>query len=135
MESCVETEVAVEMDAPYVVTDYTLLAGCSVPMEGESPLEYFSLLLTDSMLENIVAYTNLSAEQFIDTHELAPHSRVRRWSKNVHDLDELRQFLAIVIMMGLVRYPQIEHHWATQWPYVNTNFSSVSFAVEHNTCG
>ncbi len=46
--------------------------------------------------------------------------------KSEHDIDELCQFLAITIIMGLVRYAQIEHHWATQWPYSNTHFSSVS---------
>ena len=104
----------------------TMQAGCTASVEGESPLDFFSLLLTDDMLMHIVMQTNLSAQQFIESHELSPHSRVRRWSKGVHNINELRQFLAIIIIMGLVRYPQIEHHWATQWPYSNTHFSSVS---------
>ena len=121
-----EVEVVSSGDGSDSVPNYTLPAGCATPVEGESPLDFFSLLLTDSMLHNIVAQTNLSAQQFIESHELAPHSRVRRWSKSEHNIDELRQFLAIIIIMGLVRYPQIEHHWATQWPYSNTHFSSVS---------
>ena len=104
----------------------TMQAGCTASVEGESPLEFFSLLLTDDILMHIVTQTNLSAQQFIESHELAPHSRVRRWSKGEHDINELRRFLAIIIIMGLVRYPQMEHHWATQWPYSNTHFSSVS---------
>ena len=114
------------MDSSPTVPDYTLQAECSVPVEVESPLDFFSLLLTEEMLQNIVTQTNLSAQQFVETHELPPHSRVRQWSKSVHDIDELRQFLAIVLIMGLVQYPQIEHHWSTQWPYSNTHFSSVS---------
>ena len=97
-----------------------------MPMEGKSPLDFFSLLLTDGMLEHIVTQTNLSAQQFIESHELAPHSRVRRWSKSIHTIDELRQFLAIIIVMGLVHYAQIASHWTTQWPYSNALFSSVS---------
>ena len=104
----------------------TMQAGCTASVEGESPLDFFSLLLTDDMLMHIVMQTNLSAQQFIESRELSRHSRVRRWSKGVHNINELRQFLAIIIIMGLVRYPQIEHHWATQWPYSNTHFSSVS---------
>ena len=57
------------------------------------------------MLEHIVAQTNLSAQQFIESNDLAPHSRVRRWSKGVHDLSELKHFLSLIIVMGLVRYP------------------------------
>ena len=65
-------------------------------------LDFLFLLLTDSILQDIVVHTNLSGQQFIDTHELAPHSRVRCWSKSVHDTDELRRFLAMIIM-DLVR--------------------------------
>ena len=101
----------------------TMQAGCTASVEGESLMEFFSLLLMDDILMHIVTQTNLSAQEFIESYELAPHSRVRRWSKGVHDIHELRRFLAIIIIMGLVRYPQIEHHWATQW---NTHFSSVS---------
>ena len=108
------------------VPEYVLQSGCSVPMEGKSPLDFFSLLVTDGMLEHIVSQTNLSAQQFIETHELAPHSRVRRWSKSIHTIDELRQFLAITIVMGLVHYSQIESYWTTQWPYSNAHFSFVS---------
>ena len=122
-----ETESTDGLDA---IPDYTLQAGCSVSVEGESPLDYFSLLINDDMLQHIVTQTNLCARQFIDSHELAPHSRVRRWSKGVHDVNELRRFLAIIIVMGLVRYPQIEHHWATQWPYSNPHFSSVSYLLQ-----
>ena len=122
-----EVEVASgDMDESDSVPDYTQQAGCSTPMDGESPIDFFSLLFTDSMLHHIVAQTNLSAQQFIESHELAPHSGVRCWSKSVHNIDELRQFLAMIVIMGLVHYPQIEHHWATQWPYSNTHFSSVS---------
>ena len=95
-------------------------------MEGDRPLDYLSLLITDDMLQHIVHQTNLYAEQFISSTELAPHSRVRRWGKLVHDLHELKRFLAIIIVMGLVRYPQIENHWATMWPFTNAHCSSVS---------
>ena len=50
------------------VLEYVLQAGCSVPMEGKSPHDFLSLLLTESILGNIVAHTNLSAQQFIETH-------------------------------------------------------------------
>ena len=71
----------------------------------------------NSMLQYIVDQTNLYAQQFIESHELGPHSRVRYWYKTAHNISELLRFLAIIILMGLVRYPQIEHHWSTQWPY------------------
>ena len=126
-ESETESSETESVHSHSTIPEYTQLAGCSAPLEGQSPMDYLSLLVTDDMLYHIVEQTNLSAEQYINTHELAPHSRVRRWSKAVHNINELRQFLAIIIVMGLVRYPQIEHHWATQWPYSNTHFSTVSY--------
>ena len=135
MDECVGAYVEIGVDGSdsestegvNTIPEYTLQAGCSVSLEQERPLDFFSLLTTDDMLQHIVTQTNLSARQFIESHELAPHSRVRHWSKGVHDINELRRFLAIIIIMGLVRYPQIEHHWATQWPYSNPHFSSVSY--------
>ena len=118
------------------VPEYTEEAGCSVSVEGETPLDFFSLLFTEDMMQQIVTQTNLYAQQFIDSHELGPHSRVRQWSKETHDINELRRFLAIIILMGLIRYPQIESHWSSQWPYSNAHFSSVSYLCvrEHSNC-
>ena len=56
----------------------------------------------DEILEHIVEHTNLYVMQYIETHELAPRSRIRQWSKCVHDVAELRRFLSIIIIMGLV---------------------------------
>ena len=99
-------------------------------MEGNRPIDYFSLLVTEDMLQNTVTQTNLHAQQYIDNNDIPPHSRVRRWSKSLFDINELRRFFAIIILMGLVRYPQIESHWAVLWPFTNTHCSSVSAA--HN---
>ena len=108
------------------VPQYCHQPGCTVAFESESPLQYFSLFFTPDMLQHIVEQTNLRAEQYISSHDLAPHSRIRLWSKGVHDIGELQRFLAMVIVMGLVRYPQIESHWSTMWPYSSSAFSSVS---------
>ena len=52
----------------------TLEPGCSFQVESDRPLDYFSLLITDNMLQHIVDQTNLHAEQFISSHDLALHS-------------------------------------------------------------
>ena len=111
--------------------DDTLQPGCPVHVEGNRPLHYFSLLVTEDMLQNTVTQTNLHVQQYIANNDIPPHSRVRRWSKSLFDVDELRRFFAIVILMGLVRYPQIESHWTVLlWPFTNTHCSNVSAA--HN---
>ena len=54
--------------------EYTLTPGCSTSVEGNSPFNYFSLLMTPSILQHIVDQTNLYASQFISSHDLGPHS-------------------------------------------------------------
>ena len=53
------------------IPSYTLQPGCSEFVEGENPLDYFSLLFTDEIFEHIVEHTNLYATQYIETHEVA----------------------------------------------------------------
>ena len=113
--------------------DYTFTPGCTASVEGNSPLSFFSLLVTNDMLQHIVDQTNLCADQYISSHDLGPHSRVRRWAKRVHDIYELFRLLAIIVIMGIVRYPQIESHWSTLWPYSNTQFASVSVCTRINS--
>ena len=122
LEKTLQIEPSDDDDLP----KYTLTPGCSTSVEGNSPFAYFSFLMTPTILQHIVNQTNLYADQFISSHDLCPHSRVRWWAKRIHDVGELLQFLAIIIIMGIVRYPHIESHWSTLWPYSNTHFASVS---------
>ena len=46
---------------------YDQQAGCSASVEGESPIDFFSLLINNSMLQHIVDQTNLHAQQFIES--------------------------------------------------------------------
>ena len=99
--------------------------GCTQDMTNKSPIDFLQLLITDEMLEAIVVQTNLFAEQFIDKHELSSRSRVQQCNWSPHDVAELRKFLALVVIMGLVPYPCIEDSWVTSWPFATTTFSSV----------
>jgi len=110
------------------VPPYTLQPGISTAMlSGSRPMDYFSLFVDDSMLHHVVAQTNLYAQQYMESHTLAPHSRKRLWQKEEHTFEELQRFLALILVMGLVRYPRVESHWSTSWPYATETFSSVSF--------
>ena len=99
--------------------------GCTQDMTNKSPIDFFQLFLTDNILQMVVEQTNLFAEQFIQSHELARHSRVQQWGRSSHDINEIKRFLALVIIMGLVSYPSIEDSWVTSWPFATATFSSV----------
>ena len=61
------------------------------------------------MLDHIVEQTNIYGQQYTDATTLPSHSRVHGWN---NDRDELK-FLAIIITMGLVKYPHVEDYCVT----------------------
>ena len=116
------------------IPDFQQPTGPSVDMTDKSPLDFFKLLVNDAMLDHIVEQTNIYAQQYIDTTTLPPHSRVYGWNKEVHNRDELKKFLAIIITMGLVNYPHVEDYWATYWPYATPTFSKVNWYSNITKC-
>lgn len=105
--------------------EYTQQPHCTQDMTNKSPLDFFQLFITDSILETVVAQTNLFAQQYLDSHELKQRSRVQQWVKSPHNMAELRKFLALIIIMGLISYPSIEDYWVTSWPFAISTFSSI----------
>ena len=91
------------------VPSYTLQPGVSATQRGTRPLDNYSFV-DDSMLQHIVAQTNLCAQQYMESHTMVPHSRKRQWQKQEHTLEKLQCFLALILVMGLVRYPRVESH-------------------------
>ena len=105
--------------------EYTQQPHCTQDMTNKSPLDFFQLFITDSILETVVAQTNLFAQQYLDSHELKQRSRVQQWVKSPHNMAELKKFLALIIIMGLISYPSIEDYWVTSWPFAISTFSSI----------
>ena len=121
-----ECEVGETSDLP----PYSLTPGCNYPCDNATPLEFFRMLLTDDILDNIVTQTNLYASQYISTHNLPPRSRVHGWSREPFTTEELQKFISLVIIMGLVNLPSLEDHWVTTWPYCSQTCSKV--CIIHN---
>ena len=55
------------------IPQYTRTPGCTQPVGDESPLHFFSMLVTDDML-GVVEQTNLYASQYATTHVVTPRS-------------------------------------------------------------
>ena len=107
-----------------MIPEYIEHPGCTSDMTEKFLLDFFQLFVTDDMLEAITEQTKLFAQQYIDSHELAQRSRVQQWVwyAHVHEVVELKKFLAMVITMGLISYPSIEEYRVTSWPFP---FSSI----------
>ena len=67
-------------------------------MSNKSPLEFFDLLVSRDIIENITLQTNIYASQYFDEHSsIGPRSRLHCWKKKLHTTTELLQFLALMI--------------------------------------
>ena len=113
------------LSTPPSIPDYQERSGCTAEMADKTPVDFFHLLVTDVMLESIVGQTNTFAEQYLEKTNVSPKSRANLWDNTVHDLAELKKFLSLVIVMGLIHFPAIEDYWITSWPFANTTFSPV----------
>jgi len=87
------------------------------------PIDFFSQFLTEDIVKCMVTETNRYAEQFLETNELKPQSRMRRWSPT--DVTEMKHFVAILFIMGLVKKPAIEDYWTTVWPIATPCVNSI----------
>ena len=91
-------------------------AGSTRDTTNMTPYDFSSTLVEDSMLEEIVKQTNLFAEQFLEGENIPSNSRTHIWGDKQLDVD-LKKFVAIVILMGIIHYLHIEDYWATHWPF------------------
>ena len=89
-------------DGDVAIPEYLGHPCCPRDMANKDPTDFFQLFVTDAMLEAAVEQTDLFAQQFINSHDLARRSRVQQWEWSPHDL---KKFLAMTIIMGLINYP------------------------------
>ena len=102
------------------------IGNCTKDMKNKSPLDFFKMLVSSDILENIVEQTNMYAEQFFEKQQtIKPRSRLHSWKKKLLTVSELLRFLALVIVMGVIRFPRMEDHWAQKWPYGSHSFGKI----------
>lgn len=81
-------------------------------MINKSPIDFFSLLVTDDVLNKIVLRTNAYAINKISlANEASKAARIRDWVAT--NLTEIKKFFALIIYMGIVRLPKIADYWST----------------------
>ncbi|KAJ1153167.1 hypothetical protein NDU88_005929 [Pleurodeles waltl] len=104
--------VAPNMEQPELPA-FTGLPGCNANTENFMPINFFELFMDDMFLEEIVEQTNLYAEQHLrdNAARLRPHSRAAQWIPT--NLEELKKFLGLTFLMGLIRKPSLASYWST----------------------
>ena len=77
------------------------------------PKDYFSLFVTEEMLETITRNTNGYQEFVLNRKCITEPDYVDKlWTKNV-DLPEMKAYLGLAILMGLTQVPRFKCYWST----------------------
>ena len=94
-----------------VIPDFTGDPGVKVDVTGFKPAHFFDLFIDDDLLNHFFIQTNLYAEDFISATEVKPSSRVHKWTPT--NVPEMKAFLGICLLMGIIKKPDINSYWCT----------------------
>ncbi|GFO14718.1 PiggyBac transposable element-derived protein 4-like [Plakobranchus ocellatus] len=98
--------------------------GLLVDVGGDTPLDYFSMMVDDSMITNLVEETNRYAGQTLRGKTPSPRSRFQQWVEVT--VGEMRAFLGLIVAMGLiVIIENMAEYWSLHDQYRLPFFSSV----------
>ena len=84
----------------------------------QEPFQYFEYFLNIDVMEKILGETNRYAQQYIGANSNVPrYSSVHSWVPL--DIFELKQFLGLTLLMGIVQKPALSDFWSTD-PLIQT---------------
>lgn len=81
-------------------------------------LQYLKLFITDEIIDLIVLETNRNADQVLSKLRLTKSSRFSKWTPT--DATEIKQFLGLLMWMGLVQMPSLKDYWSLKIMYKNS---------------
>ena len=91
---------------------FTGQSGVQVPItDCMEPIDFFQSFVDDDLLRHIVVQTNIYADQHLaaNQHDLGRHPRVRQLVPT--NITEIKQFLGLTLLMGLVHKPSVASYW------------------------
>jgi len=87
-----------------------------VLLEG-APFDFLKLIVDDKIILKMVEETNLYAQQKLSFSEYSTKSRLSKWTNT--NLEEMHNWLGLILWMGLVQLPEISLYWSNS-PYLLT---------------
>uniref|UniRef100_A0A1B6J0Q3 PiggyBac transposable element-derived protein domain-containing protein n=1 Tax=Homalodisca liturata TaxID=320908 RepID=A0A1B6J0Q3_9HEMI len=90
--------------------DYVGESKFNFNLKNPKPIDTFSHFITDEMWKSMVDETNLYAQQYKDSTEKGANARPLDWIDTT--IDEMKKFVGIMIVMGLVPLPTVDKYWA-----------------------
>ena len=113
------------LDPDPQIPQFTATPGIQVPLPNESSAgDFMKLFLTDELFDLLVTQTNLYASQYKRTNPNLPrHSQANYWFDTSRN--EMKQFLALILLMGIVKKPELSDYWSTNALLKGSVFNSV----------
>lgn len=90
------------------------------------PIMIFDQLFDKEIIEIMVIETNRYAEQHLANQRLSRTARMTRWH-NVTD-NEIRKFLGVIILTGLIRFPKMEDYWKQDPLFLHPLFHHIDMS-------
>ncbi|KAE9534992.1 hypothetical protein AGLY_008284 [Aphis glycines] len=84
-------------------------------MEDCAPIDFYTLFFDENVLDFLVSETNRYAHQIINSRRLSKCCRLKKWTPI--DRTEMRNFLGLIVWMGLVSMPNLRDYWSTDFLY------------------
>ncbi|CAH1986905.1 unnamed protein product [Acanthoscelides obtectus] len=90
------------------------------------PVDIFLSFINNEVLELMVQETNRYAQQFLNNRQLRRSSRLRRW-KNT-DTSEMKRFLGLIMLTGIINFPRIEYYWKKSQVYFHPLLHKINMS-------
>ena len=108
------------------IPPFTPIPGVTEKMDHLQPVDIFCKLFNDQMMVSVVEETNRYGDQYLQSHSdyLKKHCKARanQLKGKPITMEEMKKFMGLIIIMGIVNMPSIQHYWCTSWPF---SFSTV----------
>lgn len=67
--------------------------------------------ISDELIETLTKFTNIRASLYLRTEALKPQSRFKSWTDC--SFAEMMKFVGLVLLMGVIKKPQLTDYWST----------------------
>ena len=109
------------------IPHFTGISKINVDVPEDANVNFFvDLFIIEELIDMIAGQTNLYPEQYRETNlNLPRNSRAGRWY-NVTNR-ETKDFIALLLLTGIIQKPEINHNWSTD-PLLKSSIFNVTMA-------
>ena len=107
------------------IPSFTANAGIQVQLPNEATVgDFLRLFLTNDFFDMLVTQTNMYAAQSRrNNSNLSANARANLWVETTRD--EIKKFIALSLLMGIVKKPELSDYWSTNPLLKGSIFNSV----------